>query len=76
MKILFFNTFYYPDNKGGAEISVQELAEGMIGRGHEVTVVSIAGDGIGKTRNVNGVTCIYLHLSKSFYLQNEGFPMS
>ena len=73
MKILFFNTFYYPDNKGGAEISVQELAEGMIGRGHEVTVVSIAGDGIGKTRNVNGVTCIYLHLSKSFYLQNEGF---
>jgi glycosyltransferase involved in cell wall biosynthesis len=39
MNILLINTFYYPDIIGGAEISVQKLAEGLAVKGHEVNVL-------------------------------------
>lgn len=39
MKILIVNTYYYPDIIGGAEISVQKLAEGLVHNGHEVSVI-------------------------------------
>lgn len=40
MKILIFNTLYSPYSVGGAEKSVQVLAEGLVKYGNEVTVVS------------------------------------
>ncbi len=40
MKILYLNNLYHPYIKGGAEISLQLLVEGMKSRGHEVLVVS------------------------------------
>ncbi|NBA78791.1 hypothetical protein GOQ04_24775 [Emticicia sp. ODNR4P] len=40
MKILIFNTLYYPDQVGGAEVSVQILAEKLALK-NEVTVISI-----------------------------------
>lgn len=41
MKIIIFNTLYYPSKLGGAEVSVQMLAEGLASNGHEVIVVSL-----------------------------------
>lgn len=39
MKIAYLNTFYAPDEIGGAEKSVRFLAETMIARGHQATVI-------------------------------------
>lgn len=38
MKILLFNELYHPNKCGGAEISTQLLAEGLVKLGHEVHV--------------------------------------
>lgn len=40
MKILLFNTLYYPNFIGGAEKSVQNLSESYINKGHDVVVIS------------------------------------
>jgi glycosyltransferase involved in cell wall biosynthesis len=42
MTILMFNTLYYPDRFGGAEKSVQLLAEELVGLGHKVVIVCLA----------------------------------
>lgn len=42
MKIMLFNTLYFPHIFGGAEKSVQILAEGLVDLGHDVVVVSTA----------------------------------
>lgn len=39
MRIMLVNTFYHPDIIGGAEVSVQKLAEGLVKNGHEVYVL-------------------------------------
>lgn len=41
MKILYINALYSPLIKGGAEISLKVLVEGMQARGHEVVVLSL-----------------------------------
>lgn len=41
MKILIFNTLYQPYRVGGAELSVQILAESLVDDGHQVTVVTL-----------------------------------
>ncbi|MDT3843919.1 MAG: glycosyltransferase family 4 protein [Bacillota bacterium] len=41
MRILFINTFYYPNMMGGAEQSVKLLAEGLAAKGHAVGVYTI-----------------------------------
>lgn len=40
MNILFVNSWYYPNMKGGAEQSTKLLAEGMAEMGHSVSVIS------------------------------------
>lgn len=56
MTILFFNTFYYPKQVGGAEISVQLMAERLVKAGHRVFVIT---SGNRKTINHrNGVVII------------------
>lgn len=40
MKICIVHTMYYPYKAGGAEITVQQIAEGLVQRGHKVVVVS------------------------------------
>ena len=47
MRILLVHQLYYPNMVGGAEYSVQTLAEGLTALGHEVVVVC--------TRKANGV---------------------
>lgn len=39
MKVIILNTFYSPDIYGGAEISIQKLAEQLVKKGHEVNVI-------------------------------------
>lgn len=39
MKVLLINTFYYPDIIGGTEISIKKLAEGLVKRGHDVSIL-------------------------------------
>lgn len=58
MKILIFNTFYFPKFIGGAEISVQLLAEKLTESGHDVFVVTIGETN--KKECINGVTVIRL----------------
>lgn len=43
MNILIFNTWYYPNMKGGAEQSVKLLADGLACRGHHVAVITADG---------------------------------
>jgi len=42
VKIAIINTLYYPNVVGGAERSVQFLAEGLVKKGHEVVVICTA----------------------------------
>lgn len=57
MKILLINSFYYPDIIGGAEVSVQKLAEGLVKKGHDVYVLS---SGNRNKEIINGVNIITL----------------
>lgn len=56
MKILIVNTMYSPSKVGGAEISVQSLAEGFHKKGHQVIIVSLFSEN--KVYQVNGLPVI------------------
>ncbi|WP_244818110.1 glycosyltransferase family 4 protein [Caballeronia sp. Lep1P3] len=55
MKILIVNTLYYPDKVGGAEVSTQLLAEGLVRAGMEVSVACASGTGFDSVTALNGV---------------------
>ncbi|RVU02467.1 glycosyltransferase [Mucilaginibacter limnophilus] len=58
MRILLVNTFYYPRFTGGAEVSVQQLAEGLVNTGHEVFVLTSAKkDRVYAVNNVTVIGC-------------------
>ncbi|RZI86217.1 MAG: glycosyltransferase [Rubrivivax sp.] len=51
--ILYTNTSYHPHVGGGAEVMLRAMAEGMAGRGHQVSVlVSADADGLDR---INGI---------------------
>ncbi|WPU92425.1 glycosyltransferase family 4 protein [Mucilaginibacter sabulilitoris] len=58
MRILLINSFYYPSFVGGAEISVQLLAEGLTKAGNQVYVLTTGP--ANKVYRVNRVTVISL----------------
>ena len=62
MRILIFNSVFYPLKYGGAEKVVYKLAEGLVKRGHIVSVLSISDQVTIPTTTVldNGVEAIYL----------------
>lgn len=65
MTILMLNTLYYPTQVGGAERSVQLLAEDLVDRGHKVIVACLSN----KKRRIfkhNGVV-VYSILNKNIY---------
>ncbi|MEB9515624.1 glycoside hydrolase, partial [Bacillus cereus] len=70
-KILIVNSFYYPDIRGGAEISTQLLAEDL-SKNHEVFVLTT-----GKNRDeiikeeINNVK-VYRLPCKNIYWPNKG----
>ena len=65
MKILLINSYYEPNFHGGADRSVQHLAEGLQDAGHEVTVVTLAADSVSRTETLNGVKVRYLAVNNS-----------
>lgn len=65
MKILFLNTYYHPFNIGGAEISVQLLAEELVHQGNEVVVICLGEKT--EVNLINGVKIYYLGI-KNVYL--------
>ncbi len=64
MTIAFFNTFYYPYQVGGAEVSVQILCEGLVKRNNKVYVISLGAKNC--IRRINGVISIVLE-TKNIY---------
>ncbi len=55
MRIALINTLYPPNVVGGAERSVQILAESLADTGQQVSIITLALDGIFKERLYNGV---------------------
>lgn len=67
MRILIINTLYHPYKIGGAEVSVQLLAEGLINEGHSVRVLSLHDGNVIKEDTVNGVEVCYLPLKNIYW---------
>lgn len=67
MKLMFINTLYYPARVGGAELSVQILAEECERRGHEVTVVCLHQDKKRKVENINNIKVVYLPIANIYW---------
>lgn len=65
MRILIFNTNYYPYISGGAEISTQLLAESLCTLGNELWVCTIAD--IEKREVVNGVNVVYTNYRNLYW---------
>lgn len=64
MRILFVNTFYYPDIIGGAEISIKKLAEGLVGKGNEVYVLTTSENEVREV--INGVNIIRININNIY----------
>lgn len=67
MKILYINSLYSPLIKGGAEISLQLIVEGMKSLGHEVVVASLHPESTFLTDRVNGVKVIRVPLKNDYW---------
>jgi glycosyltransferase involved in cell wall biosynthesis len=60
VKVVFVNSLYSPHFVGGAERSVQALAEGLVGLGHRAAVISTADRAEASEADVNEVRVHYL----------------
>lgn len=67
MKIMIFNTLYFPYRIGGAEVSVQLLAEELALQGHTVRVVSLTEGDEREVTTLNGVELVKLPLSNVYW---------
>ncbi|MFI8418277.1 glycosyltransferase family 4 protein [Serratia sp. NPDC078593] len=67
MNILIVNTLYAPFKVGGAEVSVQLLAERLVTSGHQVRVVCLHDEKERKQTIINGVEVVYLHLKNLYW---------
>ncbi|BBO67218.1 glycosyl transferase [Desulfosarcina alkanivorans] len=66
MKVLFVNTLYFPNIVGGAEQSLQILAETLTLSGHDVVVISLHERKQSKSF-INGVKVYYVPLRNFYY---------
>ncbi len=64
---MIFNSLYFPYRVGGAEISVQLLAEELARRGNIVRVVTLHEKKIREEKEINGVTVIRLPLRNLYW---------
>ncbi|CAI0794187.1 glycosyltransferase family 4 protein [Serratia proteamaculans] len=67
MRVIIVNTLYYPYKVGGAEVSVQLLAEELVRKGHQVRVVCLHRENDRKKDNINGVDVVYLPLKNIYW---------
>jgi len=63
MKVAFVTTVYAPNGVGGAERTVQTLAEALVAQGHEACVISLSPEGSESEGELNGVRTFYLPLA-------------
>jgi glycosyltransferase involved in cell wall biosynthesis len=66
LKILLVNSSYLPNIVAGAERVVQRLAEALVGRGHQVTVVTTQPNGSRTVRDMNGVRVHYVPVANVY----------
>ncbi len=71
MKILYINSLYSPLVKGGAELSLQLIVEGMQSLGHEVVVASLHPEKTASTDWVNGTKVIRVPLKNAYWPYQE-----
>lgn len=64
MRVLIINMYYYPNMIGGAEHSVKLLAEGLVKRGHQVTVYTL--DAIAKNEALKQETIEGVHVVRGY----------
>ncbi len=67
MKILMLNTLYHPYGTGGAERSTQLLAEGLVDRGHDVSVLCTMPEPGWAIEEHGGVTVYYTGLKNVYW---------
>ncbi|SDS06651.1 Glycosyltransferase involved in cell wall bisynthesis [Halopseudomonas litoralis] len=72
MKIAILNTLYHPYKIGGAEVSVQLLAESLVDGGHSVSVITLH-EATESIDQLNGVTLYRLPL-RNLYWPFAGNP--
>ncbi|MGK0663328.1 glycosyltransferase family 4 protein [Serratia marcescens] len=72
MRVLIVNTLYYPYKIGGAEVSVQLLAEELTRKGHQVRVVCLHHKKEKKIDVINSVEVIYLPLKNIYWPFSDG----
>ena len=63
MKNVFVGTLYAPNGVGGAERTVQTIAEMAVKLGHNVATISLAPDGMASSGELNGVRTHYVPLA-------------
>lgn len=66
MKILIINTLYYPQQYGGAEVSVKLLASNLSKQGHHVRVLSLTKN-IDSKSLIDGVESFYYKLPNIYW---------
>lgn len=71
MNILIVNTLYAPFKVGGAEVSVQLLAEELVSKGDRVRVVCLHDEKTRKQTELNGVEVVYLPLKNLYWPFNN-----
>lgn len=74
MRVLIANTLYTPNLVGGAERSVQVLAEALVEGGHQVTVATVHADRRAGRANRNGVEVHYLPNRNIYWPFGPGRP--
>ncbi|GGZ38014.1 glycosyl transferase family 1 [Echinicola pacifica] len=74
MKILYINSLYAPDIRGGAELSLKILVEGMQSRGHEVLVLCLQKEAGLKEETVDGVKVYRAGLENHYWPYDSDRP--
>ncbi|MGU3473428.1 glycosyltransferase family 4 protein [Paenibacillus sp. D51F] len=73
MRIMFVNTLYSPYQIGGAEKSVQLLAEKIIELGHECSVISIGPES--GFEEINGVKVYYTSPNNLYWMADDNVKL-
>ncbi|CAI0798345.1 Glycogen synthase [Serratia quinivorans] len=67
MRIMIVNTLYHPNKVGGAEVSVQLLAEELARKGHKVRVICLHQRKERVKNTINDVEVVYLPLKNIYW---------
>ncbi|KHN62638.1 glycosyl transferase family 1 [Dickeya fangzhongdai] len=67
MRILIINTLYHPYKVGGAEVSVQLMAEALVRRQHQVLVLCLTPENQRRETVINGVAVCYVPLANCYW---------